>query len=139
VFVEWSGVFASDLAGYEIGYGTTSGVYTSTTELLQGGSANVTGLTNGTQYFFAIRSVDTSLNENKSAWSNEKFNTPYDLASPGETPEGPAPPTGLTFTSPEVDTVRIGFTEGATASPRRTGSPGPVGGRFATERGVDPD
>ena len=120
VRVEWDSVFASDLAGYEIGYGTTSGVYTDTTDLLQGSSANVTGLTNGTQYFFAIRSVDTSLNENKSAWSNEKFNTPFDLALPGQPPAAPQPPTALTFTSPEADTVRIGFVEGVTANPVRS-------------------
>ena len=118
IFVEWESVVASDLAGYEIGYGTSSGVYTNTTPLLTGSSAFVTGLTNATQYYFAIRSVDSSLNQNKSAWSNEKFNIPIDQAFP-ITPEGPGAPTDLVFSSPERNQVRVNFTAGATESPRR--------------------
>jgi fibronectin type 3 domain-containing protein len=118
IFVEWESVVASDLAGYEIGYGTSSGVYTDTTPLLTGSSAFVTGLTNATQYYFAIRSVDSSLNQNKSAWSNEKFNTPIDQAFPN-TPDGPGVPTDLVFSSPERNQVRVNFTPGVTESPRR--------------------
>lgn len=118
VFVEWSGVVAADLAGYEIGYGTSPGVYTDTTDLLQGGSAFVTGLTNGTQYYFAVRSVDTSYNQNKSAWSNEKFNTPIDEAFPSQ-PGAPAAPTDLVYASPDVNEARVSFTPGVTANPRR--------------------
>jgi fibronectin type 3 domain-containing protein len=118
VFVEWSGVVAADLAGYEIGYGTSPGVYTSTTDLLQGSSAFVTGLTNGTQYYFAVRSVDTSYNENKSAWSNEKFNTPIDEAFPSQ-PDAPAAPTDLSFYSPDTNEARVSFVAGATENPLR--------------------
>ena len=118
IFVEWESVVASDLAGYEIGYGTSSGVYTNTTPLLTGSSAFVTGLTNATQYYFAIRSVDSSLNQNKSAWSNEKFNIPIDQAFP-ITPDGPGAPTDLVFSSPDRNQARVNFTAGVTESPRR--------------------
>lgn len=118
VFVEWDGVVASDLAGYEIGYGTTSGVYTSTTDLITGTSANVGGLTNLTQYYFAVRSVDTSLNENKSAWSNEQSKTPIQDLDPSLI-QPPEPPTALTVSSPDKDEIRVGFTPGVTVTPRR--------------------
>jgi len=118
VFVEWEGVVASDLAGYEIGYGTSSGVYTNTTDLITGTEANVGGLTNLTQYYFAVRSVDTSLNENKSAWSNEQSKTPIQDLDPSLI-EPPEPPTDLTVSSPDKDEIRVGFVPGVTATPRR--------------------
>ena len=114
VDLTWESVIASDLAGYEVGYSTTTGVYTTVSGLLTGTSTRVTGLTNGTQYFFAVRSVDTSTNQNRSAWSNEKNSTPIDLALPGNPPPAPTAPTGLTATSPTVDAVRVNFTPGVT-------------------------
>ena len=118
VFVEWDGVVAGDLAGYEIGYGTTSGVYTDITDLITGTSANVGGLTNLTQYYFAVRSVDTSLNQNKSAWSNERSETPAADIDPVLILP-PEPPTELTATSPDKDEIRVGFVPGVTTTPRR--------------------
>lgn len=112
ISVTWEGVVAPDLAGYEIGWGTTSGVYTNTSSLITGTQGNITGLTNGTRYYFAVRSVDTSLNENKSAWSNESNELAIDTADPGTTPDPPTAPTGLASTSPEVDTIRVTFTPG---------------------------
>lgn len=112
ISVTWEGVVAPDLAGYEIGWGTTSGVYTNTSALITGTQGNITGLTNGTRYYFAVRSVDTSLNENKSAWSNESNELAIDTADPGTTPDPPTAPTGLASTSPEVDTIRVTFTPG---------------------------
>lgn len=118
VLVEWDSVVAGDLAGYEIGYGTSSGVYTNTTDLLTGTSANVGGLTNLTQYYFAVRSVDTSLNQNKSAWSNEQSKTPIQDLDPSLVLP-PEPPTDLTVSSPDKDEIRVGYTLGVTSTPRR--------------------
>lgn len=118
VLVEWAGVVAADLAGYEVGYGTAPGIYTSTTDLIPGTSVSVGGLTNFTNYFFAVRSVDTSLNENKSAWSNEQSKTPVNNIDPVLLVD-PEPPTALTVSSPERDEIRVGFTPGVTLSPRR--------------------
>src|SRR6185312_8875462 len=62
----WSPVSASDLAGYNLYRGTTTGgPYTTkvNTSVIGGTTFNDTGLTNGTQYFYVVRSIDTTGNE----------------------------------------------------------------------------
>lgn len=62
----WSPVSASDLAGYNLYRGTTTGgPYTTkvNTSLIGGTTFNDTGLTNGSSYFYVVRSVDTTGNE----------------------------------------------------------------------------
>jgi fibronectin type 3 domain-containing protein len=61
----WSPVSASDLAGYNLYRGTaTGGPYTKVnTSVIGGTSFNDTGLTNGTTYFYVVRSIDTTGNE----------------------------------------------------------------------------
>jgi|tagenome__1003787_1003787.scaffolds.fasta_scaffold20980933_3 hypothetical protein len=62
----WSPVSASDLAGYNLYRSTTSGGPFTTkvnTSVIGGTSFNDTGLTNGTTYFYVVRSIDTTGNE----------------------------------------------------------------------------
>jgi len=61
----------SDLAGYKIYYGTSSGNYTQNRKVDNVTTYTVTNLTDGLTYYFAVKAFDTSLNE--SAYSNEVF------------------------------------------------------------------
>ena len=71
----WDPVVATNFSGYRIYYGTAPGTYQQTYG--QGISVGnvttytLTGLSNGTRYYFAVTSVDTSGNE--SVYSNEAF------------------------------------------------------------------
>ena len=58
----------TDLAGYKIYYGTSSGSYTTTVDAGNVTTYNVPALPSGT-YYFAVTAVDTSGNE--SDYSNE--------------------------------------------------------------------
>jgi hypothetical protein len=69
--LSWTGVAGA--TAYEIGYGTTSGDYTSFVSAGAATSYTVTGLTNNTTYYFAIYAVNAS---GLSIPSNEKFVTP---------------------------------------------------------------
>ena len=102
VGLTWSGVSASDLAGYNVYRSTTSGgpyspvgsVGATTTSFTD------TGRTNGTTYYYVVTAFDTSSPANESANSTEAFATP--VAAPA-----PAGPTGLTATKRIQGTVRV--------------------------------
>jgi hypothetical protein len=76
VSLDWADNSEADLAGYNVYRSTTSGSgYARVNGALVTQSAfTSTGLTNGTQYFFVVRAVDTSGNE--SGNSNEASATP---------------------------------------------------------------
>lgn len=112
----WEGVVASDLLGYEVGYSTTPGDYSNVTPLMTGTSGTIVGLTNGTRYYMAVRSVDASTNRNVSAWSNEKDNVAIDEALPGPPPPAPDAPTIIQGWSPYTNGVRITFEPAAGAT-----------------------
>jgi len=57
------------LAGYKLYYGTTTGVYTNTIDVGNTLTYQVTALSNGVTYYFAVTAYDTSMNE--SAYSTE--------------------------------------------------------------------
>ncbi len=59
----------SDLSGYKVYYGTTSGSYTQTTDVGNVTTYEVTGLTEGSTYYFVTTAYDTSGNE--STYSGE--------------------------------------------------------------------
>jgi len=74
VTLSWSSV--EDATGYHVRYGTSSGTYGAPIAVGNVTTHTVTGLTNGTTYYFVV----TAANENgESAYSNEESGTPAEL------------------------------------------------------------
>jgi Fibronectin type III domain len=65
----WSPSPSDDVAGYQVYYGTASGVYTTVIDVGPTTSASVGGLRKGRTYWFAVTAYDTS--DNESEYSNE--------------------------------------------------------------------
>lgn len=63
----------TDLAGYKVYYGTSSGNYTNQTDVGNVLTSQITNLTAGITYYFAVTAYDTSGNE--SGYSNEVSKT----------------------------------------------------------------
>ena len=73
--LDWADNSDSDLAGYNVYRGTTSGVYAKiNTSLVTASAYSDSGLTNGTEYYYVVRAVDTSGNESTN--SNEGYAIP---------------------------------------------------------------
>ncbi len=70
------GTAPTDLAGYKVYYGTSSGNYTSTINAGNVTTYQITNLTNGLIYYFAVTTYNTS--ENESGYSNEVSKTIQD-------------------------------------------------------------
>ncbi|RJQ18918.1 MAG: PKD domain-containing protein [Nitrospiraceae bacterium] len=78
----------TDLFGYKIYYGTTSGTYSYNIDIGNVTSYEVTDLTDGTIYYFAVTAYDTSGNE--SGYSGEVSKTlPLPSSPPVADPGGP--------------------------------------------------
>ncbi|MFC2041503.1 hypothetical protein ACFLTY_04200 [Chloroflexota bacterium] len=88
VSLDWNDNIETDLEGYNIYRGLTSGNYTQIETLWTSSNYTDTGLTNGTAYYYAVTATDNGTNE--SGYSNEASDTPVDVA--------PAAPTGLATT-----------------------------------------
>lgn len=90
VLLSWGANTESDLAGYEVYYGTSSGQYGAAINVGKVTSYTVSGLNSGT-FFFALKAYDTS--GNRSGFSSE--------ASVTITETPPAPTSGIiTFDNP---------------------------------------
>ena len=77
----WSANTEADLKGYTIHYGTDAGNLSSNTFASKPGSSKtITGLSNGTKYFFAIDAEDGA--GNKSGRSSTVNATPKDVSTP---------------------------------------------------------
>ncbi len=75
VALDWNDNTEPDLAGYNVYRGTTPNVYAKINASLVTTSAySDTGLTNGTEYYYVVRAVDTGGNE--SGASNEAYSIP---------------------------------------------------------------
>lgn len=66
----WDAVADTDLAGYKVYYGTTSGLYTQSVEVGKQASATLTNLQDCKVYYVALKAVDANGNESLS-YSNE--------------------------------------------------------------------
>lgn len=102
----------TDLAGYNVYYGTVSGgpYSLANTSLITGTSYTVTGLTNGTPYYFVATAVDNESSPNTSAHSTEATATPAATIN--------NPPTASAAASPTSGTapLAVNFTGGCTDS-----------------------
>lgn len=76
VTVSW--VTTPGATGYKVKYGTTAGSYSTTLDVGNVLSKTITGLTNGTTYYFAVTAYNTA---GESANSNEKSATPSSSGS----------------------------------------------------------
>ncbi len=91
----WNANTEPDLWGYKLYYGTSPSVYTTVLNLGNRLSYQVTGLSNGVIYYFALTAYDTSSNE--SGYSNQVTAMPS--AGLGGGPTAPSTPTGFTVTT----------------------------------------
>ncbi|MFC2069667.1 fibronectin type III domain-containing protein [Chloroflexota bacterium] len=89
ISLDWNDNVETDLDGYNIYRGLSTGNYTETLETLWGSSNYTdTGLTNGITYYYAITATDNG--SLMSSYSNEASDTPIDVP--------PAAPLGLIAT-----------------------------------------
>ena len=83
----------SDLAGYQVYYGTPSGTYGTPINVGNVVSYTLTGLVSGQTYFIAVTAFDTAVPPHESGYSNEVSGVATD---PGAAPSAPTlsrPPT----------------------------------------------
>jgi hypothetical protein len=66
----WDASTSSGVGGYKVSYGTSSGNYTSTIDAGNSTTYALSGLPEGTQYYFAVKAYD-STKTTESAYSNE--------------------------------------------------------------------
>lgn len=74
------GTALTDLAGYKVYYGTSSGTYDTTVDAGNVSTINIINLTEKETYYFAVTAYDTAGNE--SSYSNEVSKTIPDLTPP---------------------------------------------------------
>jgi hypothetical protein len=67
VTLAWNANAESDLAGYRLNYGTTSGIYFTSKDVGNTTEYTVTGLQEGLTYYFAVTAYDLSNNEGGSS------------------------------------------------------------------------
>jgi hypothetical protein len=89
--IEWDENIETDLAGYVIYYGTSSGNYSSSIDVGNVSHYTLTGLQEGLTYYFAVSAYDYS--DNESGFSEELM---YTLALSNRSPEIPSKPSGPT-------------------------------------------
>jgi hypothetical protein len=119
VTLAWNANAESDLGGYRVHHGTTSGSYSVHIDVHNVTTYTVTGLTEGQTYYFVATAYDTSGNE--SGYSNQVSHTipssqgrllltpAADLTSSGN-PGGPFTPASITYTLANSGTTSINWT-----------------------------
>lgn len=74
VTLAWDANTETSVAGYKVGYGTGSGSYSSTVDVGNWTSVNISGLETGRRYYFACKAYDSAGKE--STYSSEVSYTP---------------------------------------------------------------
>ncbi len=80
VNLTWQANAETDIKGYKVYYGTTSRIYGSPCSVENATTHTITGLNQGTTYYFAVSALDTS--DNESGWSQEVAVQLTDTESP---------------------------------------------------------
>jgi PKD repeat protein len=70
VNLAWDSSTSSNVGGYKVSYGTSSGSYTSTVDAGNKTTYSVSGLQDGAKYFFAVKAYDSNKTA-ESSYSNE--------------------------------------------------------------------
>ncbi|HHS12526.1 MAG TPA: T9SS type A sorting domain-containing protein [bacterium] len=99
VNISWNANTESDLAGYKVYYGTQRGVYSTILNVGNNLSYDISGLVDGTTYYFAVTAYDQSGNE--SPYSEEVSFQVVDSE----------PPQILSVACDLIDRVRVVFNE----------------------------
>src|SRR6266436_2317289 len=126
VTLAWDADSDPSVVGYRLYSGTTSGVYTQTTEVGNALGASVSNLANGNTYFFVVTAYNAAAVE--SAPSNEvsyiaSTSTPTPTPSPTPTPTPSPTPTPTPSPTP---TPTPSPTPTPTPSPTPTPTPSPT-------------
>ncbi len=75
VNLAWDASTSSSVGGYKVSYGQTSGNYTSTIDVGKTATYAVSGLQEGSQYYFAVKAYDSTKSTEESVYSNEVSKT----------------------------------------------------------------
>lgn len=104
----WDAVSAEDLAGYQWAIGLSTGTYAQIRDVSSDTlGVTIPGLTNGTTYYFAVRSKDTS--GNVSDWSVEVSGAPVAVGGGDTTP--PAVPSNVTAVRTDSGQITVSWQE----------------------------
>jgi len=105
VMLSWTEPNSSDLATIEITYTPGSSMVYSQAAGLDG--ATISGLSNGTEYTFSVKTVDKEGNKSDAVTINDTPNTPFVVVSPDQSDYNPA---GGTFTTDGANHLVISVT-----------------------------
>lgn len=111
VNLAWDPSASSNVGGYKVAYGTSSGSYTSTIDVGNKTSYSLTSLQDGAKYYFAVKAYDTT-KTTESAYSNEinaavptSTTTAITAAFTPSAPISVVQNTSITFTDTTTGTV----------------------------------
>lgn len=104
VALSWNANGEADLAGYQVRYGTTSGSYSHTNDVGNVTQVSISGLSDGTTYYFVLKAYDTSGNQSPSS-------AEVSVATPGSAPADTTAPTVSAVSTAQAGVVTVTFSE----------------------------
>lgn len=104
VTLSWSANPETDLGGYKVLFGQTSGSYTGTVDVGKVTQVGIPGLNDGTRYFFSLKAYDTSGNESPQA-------VEVSVVTPSSGPPDTTAPTVSSVGTAHAGVVTVTFSE----------------------------